>query len=79
MTVKGHIESILAVLARPTNPISEPSVRCAFDMIVTVGAACQLSTAAAHADAYARYPVWLLGSLSRDLARALDQFIELLE
>ena len=75
----GHDESIVTVLGRPTNPIGDPSVRWAFDMIVTVGAACQLTTAAAHADEYSRYPVWLVGSLSRDLRRALNGFISVLE
>ena len=73
----GHAESVVGVLARPTNPM-DPEVRWAFNMIVTVGAACQLATAAAHADAYARYPVRLLGSLSRDLQRTLDDFIRVL-
>ena len=74
-----HEESVVAVLGRPTNPKREPEVRWAFDLIVTVGAACQLATAAAHADAYPGYPVRLVGSLSRDLQRALDGFIRVLE
>ena len=74
----GHMESVVGVLARPTDPM-DPAVRWTFNMIVTVGAACQLATAAAHADAYARYPVRLLGSLSRDLQRTLDDFIRVLE
>ena len=75
---EGHKESIVAVLARPTNPIADPRKRWAFDMIVTVRAACQLVTAAAHADEYSRYPVRLVGSLSRELQRSLDGFIEVL-
>ncbi len=77
--IGGHAESVVAVLGRPTTPISDPAIRWAFDVVVTVGAACQLTTAAAHADAYARYPVRLVGSLSRDLQRALDDFIRVLE
>ncbi len=74
-----HRESVFAVLHRPTNPIEDPADRWAFDVIVTVLAACQLTTAAAHADEYAEYPVRLVGSLSRDLRRALDGFIGVLE
>ena len=77
--IDGHAESVVAVLGRPTNPIGEPEVRWAFDVVLTVGAACQLATAAAHADEYARYPVRLVGSLSRDLQGALDSFVRVLE
>ena len=75
---QDHEESIVAVLGRPSNPIREAERRWAFDMIVTVRAACQLVTAAAHADEYARYPVRLLGSLSRELQRSLDGFVDVL-
>ena len=78
-SIGAHEESIVTVLGRPTNPIRDPAARWAFDVIATVGAACQLATAAAHADAYVRYPVRLVGSLSRDLQRALDDFIRVLE
>ena len=75
LRIEGHEESILAVLGRPTNPIADAGKRWAFDVIVTVRAACQFVTAAAHADAYARYPVRLVGSLSRELQRSLDGFV----
>ncbi len=71
-------ESIMAVLGRPSNPIRDAEIRWAFDMIVTVRAACQLVTAAAHADEYSRYPVRLVGSLSRELQRLLDGFVDVL-
>lgn len=74
-----HDESVVAVLGRPVQPIADPTVRWAFDVIVTVVAASQLSTAAAHADAYARYPARLVGALSRGLRRAIDAFIRVLE
>lgn len=74
-----HDESVVAVLGRPTQPIADPTVRWAFDVIVTLGAVSQLSTAAAHADAYARYPSRLVGALSRDLRRAMDAFIRVLD
>ena len=76
--LEGHEESIAAVLGRPTNPIRDTELRWAFDMIVTLRAACQLVTAAAHADEYSRYPVRLVGSLSRELGRSLDAFINVL-
>lgn len=74
--IEGHEESIMAVLGRPANPMGDAGQRWAFDVIVTVRAACQFVTAAAHADAYARYPVRLVGSLSRELQRSLDGFVE---
>ena len=77
--LEGHEESIMAVLGRPPNPIGDAGNRWAFDIIVTVRAACQLVTATAHADAYSRYPVRLVGSLSRELQRSLDGFVEVLE
>ena len=76
--IESHEESIVAVLGRPSNPIGGPGKRWAFDLIVTVRAACQFVTAAAHADAYARYPLRLVGSLSRELQRSLDGFVEVL-
>ena len=76
--IERHDESIVAVLARPSNPIRDAELRWAFDMIVTVRAACQLVTAAAHADEYSRYPVRLVGSLSRELRRSLDGFVDVL-
>lgn len=72
-------EAIITVLSRPSRPISDPSDRWAFDMIMSVGAACRFVTAAAHADDYSRYPVWLVGSLSRDLRLALDRIVGVLE
>ena len=77
--IGSHAESVVAVLGRPANPIQDPEVRWAFDVVVTVGAACQLATAAAHADAYPRYPVRLVRSLTQDLRRALNDFVSVLE
>ena len=78
-TVGQHEESIVTVLSRPSRPIPDASDRWAFDLIMAVGAACRFVTAAAHADDYSRYPVWLVGSLSRDLRRSLDRMIGVLE
>ena len=44
----------------------------AFGLIVTVRAACQLVTAAAHADEYPRFGAQLLQSTSRDLRSFLN-------
>lgn len=77
--MEGHEESMAAVLGRPTNPVRDAGDRWALDVVGTVRAACQLVTAAAHADAYPRFPVRLLGSVSRNLRRSLDGFVELLE
>ena len=47
-------------------------VQWAFGLIVTVRGACQLVTAAAHADEYPRFGAQLLQSTSRDLRSFLD-------
>lgn len=46
--------------------------RWAFELIVTVRGACQLVTAAAHADEYPRFGAQLLQSTSHDLRSFLD-------
>ena len=72
-------EAIITVLSRPSRPIRDAGSRWAFDVIMAVGAACRFVTAAAHADDYSRYPVWLVGSLSRDFRRSLDRIVGVLE
>ena len=72
-------EAIVTVLSRPSAPIRNAADRWAFDIIMAVGAACRFVTAAAHADDYSRYPVRLVGSLSRDFRRSLDRMVEVLE
>ena len=79
LDMEDHEQSMAAVLGRPTSPVRDAGDRWALDVVGTVRAACQLVTAAAHADAYPRYPVRLLGSVSMDLRRSLDGFVELLE
>ena len=64
--------SLLAVLNRPTNPIEKSYDRWAFSLIITLRSACQLVTAAAHADEYPRFPVMLLQSTFREISRFLD-------
>lgn len=78
-TIGEYAEAIVTVVSRPSAPIRDPADRWAFDVIMATGAACRLVTAAAHADDYSRYPVWLVGSLSRDLRRSLDRIVRVLE
>jgi hypothetical protein len=71
LTLEWH-ESIASVLRRPSG--GETSVRLRFgrNILLTVGAVCQMVTAAAHADAYSHYPVALLRSFSYDMRRSLS-------
>ena len=71
--------SLVGVLGRPTNPISDRRTRWCFHLLVTLRAACQLVTAAAHADDYPRFPDVLLRATSRDLRRFLDGAIQILK
>ena len=64
-------ESISSVLRRPSAGESGEKLRFARNILMTLATACQFTTAAAHADAYAHYPVALLRSLSLDLRRSL--------
>ena len=64
--------SLIAVLNRPVNPIFDPRARWSFCLIVTLRGACQLVTAAAHADDYPRFPAALLKSTSLDVRLFLD-------
>ena len=63
---------LLSVLNRPSNPIENSYERWSFCLIVALRGACQLVTAAAHADEYPRFPVPLLRSVSLDFRRFLD-------
>ena len=71
-------ESIVSVLGRPSSPIEDPVRRWGFNLIVTIRAACQLITAAAHADEYAEYPLPLVRSISRDIRVSLDESVNTL-
>jgi hypothetical protein len=71
-------ESIVTVLGRPSSPIEDPVRRWGFNLIVTIRAACQLITAAAHADEYAEYPLPLVRSISRDVRVSLDESVRTL-
>ena len=65
---------LAAVLNRPSNRM-EARVHWAFCLIVTVRGACQLVTAAAHADEYPRFGAQLLQSTSHDLRLFLDRAV----
>ena len=65
--------SFAAVLNRPSNPIDDARVRWTFSVIVTLRSACQLVTAAAHADSYPRFGAELLRSTSLDMCVFLDR------
>ena len=67
--------SLAAVLNRPVNPIDDASARWAFGLILTLRVACQLATAAAHADDYPTFSAVLLRSTSEDLRRFLDSAV----
>ena len=64
-------EPLIGVLNRPTNPIENADDRWGFHFVVAVRSACQLVTAAAHADRYPRYSDVLVRSMSMDLRRFL--------
>ena len=64
-------ESLASVLRRPSAGEGAVRLRFARNILLTVGTACQLITAAAHSDAYEHYPVSLLQSFSYDIRRSL--------
>ncbi|MFC9058431.1 hypothetical protein ACFTXB_10280 [Streptomyces sp. NPDC057074] len=63
--------SIVAVLFRPSSLPPSDQQAFAINILVTIGATCQMITAAAHADAYPSYPVPLIRSISFDLRQGL--------
>lgn len=70
---------LVGVLNRPTNPIPDAPIRWCFHLIVVLRTACQLATAAAHADDYPLFPAVLLRAVSRDLRQFLDAAIRILK
>lgn len=71
--------SLVAVLNRTSNPIPSDADRWCFNLLIAVRSACQLLTAAAHAEEYPRFPVVLLKSVSQDLRRFLDKAVTTLQ
>ncbi len=74
----GRDASLAAVLNRPSSPLIG-RVQWAFSLIVTVRCACQLVTAAAHADEYPRFGAELLQATSHDLRSFLDDAVARLQ
>jgi hypothetical protein len=64
-------DSLMAVMLRPTTRDSDQGIRAARNILVTLYGSAQLVTAAAHADAYPRFPISLLRAISHDLRFAL--------
>ena len=64
--------SLLVVLNRSAEPIGDVETRWCFQLIVTTRSACQMVTAAAHADEYPQFPDVLLRATSLDLRQFLD-------
>ena len=71
--------SLISVLNRTSNPIRDDAERWCFNLLSTIRSACQMQTAAAHAEDYPRFPVVLLRSMSRDLRRFLDEAVTTLQ
>lgn len=79
LDISDREASLAGVLSRPTNPIGDSGTRWCFHLLVTLRSACQLVTAAAHADDYPLFPDVLLRSVSRDLREFLDGAIQVLK
>ena len=75
LDIGNDVTTLMAVLNRPTQPIGDRGIRWSFHLIVTLRNACQLVTAAAHADQYPIFPDMLLRATSLDLRRFLDEAI----
>ena len=71
----GDHMSLAAVLQRPSDRIGDASAQWCLALIVTLRIACQLATAAAHADDYPQFPAILLRATSNDLCRFLDNAV----
>jgi hypothetical protein len=71
-------ETLVAVLSRPTNRDPNQGARFIRNLLLTLTASAQFITAAAHADAYAAYPVPLLRATSHDLRSGLSDAVRVL-
>lgn len=72
-------EALIAVLLRPTNRISDPKVRLARNIVLSVYCAYQLANTSAHAGEYGRYPILLLRGISYDLRNVLSKAADFLD
>lgn len=79
LALRGDLTPLTAVLGRPTSLIEDAGIEWCFHLIVTLRSACQLVTAAAHADQYPMFPETLLRAVSLDLRRFIDDAIQILE
>lgn len=79
LDISGEEASLEGVLNRPSNHIEDSGSRWCFHLLVALRSACQLVTAAAHADEYPLFPDALLRSVSRDLRWFLDGAVQILE
>jgi len=70
---------LVGVLNRPMNRIGVKRYSWSFNLVLALRSACQLVTAAAHADEYPPYSVFLLRSTIEDLRRFLDSAAALLQ
>lgn len=72
-TLNSWHESMASVLTRTHQREQESDMRLRFarNVIVTVGATCQLITTSHHADEYGPYPIPLMRSISYDLRCSL--------
>ena len=75
----AHPSALAAVLDRPPRKNASACDLWAYYLIVTVRNACQLSTAAAHADQYPLFGAELLQSISHDLRSFLDDAVAKLQ
>jgi hypothetical protein len=73
MNKANDTQSLISVLMRPVVRDKSRSVTWGRNLLTTVFAAYQYSTAAAHADDYGQFPVSLLGSMSRNMVRELEE------
>lgn len=74
-----HPSALAAVLNRPPRKNASACDLWAYYLIVAVRNACQLSTAAAHADQYPLFGAELLQSISHDLRSFLDDAVAKLQ
>jgi hypothetical protein len=72
-------EPLAAVMFRPTEADKDWGRRVARNLLLTTYAGAQFVTAAAHSDAYPRFPLLLLRSQSHELRRTLTLFCQILD
>lgn len=76
--LSGFRGTLLSTIWRPSARDTNPSVMFCRNLLITISAACQFVTAAAHADSYASYPILLLRAVSFDLRTSMHEAQEVL-